>query len=95
MSSYRERYQDFYNGKEWKELRAYKFAQANGLCEECLKKGIVTAGVEIHHIVPIEKDWSKRLDIDNLVCLCHACHDRAHLRISPLQKFNIFWEGLQ
>lgn len=95
MSSYRERYQDFYNGKEWKELRYWKFADANGLCEECRENGKIVAGKEVHHIIPIEKDWGKRLDAKNLKLLCPECHRLAHERGSPLQEFNKFWEGLK
>ena len=94
MSSYRERYQDFYNGKEWKELRDWKFADANGLCEECRENGKIVVGKEVHHIIPIEKDWSKRLDPDNLVLLCRDCHNKIHNRQSPLQNFLDFWEEL-
>jgi 5-methylcytosine-specific restriction protein A len=67
---------------------------ANGLCEHCLKKGIVRAGREVHHIIPIEEDWNKRLDIDNLVLLCPDCHNAEHERISPLQKFLKDWENI-
>ena len=95
MSSYRERYQDFYNGKEWKELRDWKFADANGLCEECRENGKIVVGKEVHHIIPIEKDWEKRLDANNLKLLCPECHNSVHSRESQLQKFNKFWEELE
>ena len=78
MSSYRERYQDFYDSKEWKELRDWKFADANGLCEECRENGKIVVGKEVHHIVSIESDWSKRLDAKNLKLLCPECHRLAH-----------------
>lgn len=85
--TYKEKYQSFYNSKQWLALRKYKFQQADGLCEECAKKGIVRQGIEVHHIVPISVDWSKRLLLSNLILLCHECHDNEHNRISPLQKF--------
>ena len=94
MSSYRERYQDFYNSKEWRALRSWKFAEANGLCEECRENGKIVVGKEVHHIISIESDWSKRLDANNLKLLCPECHRLAHERGSPLQEFNKFWEGL-
>jgi 5-methylcytosine-specific restriction protein A len=28
----------------------------------------------VDHIIPIEVDWSKRLDKSNLQPLCHSCH---------------------
>lgn len=92
--TYRKKYQDFYNSKAWKEMREYKFADANGLCEACKAKGKAVAGKEVHHVVPIDKDWSRRLDFANLKLLCPDCHNAVHSRESQLQKFNKFWERL-
>ena len=93
--NYHEKYNKFYQSKEWHELRMAKWVSANGLCELCLKNGIINEAREIHHIVPIEKDWSKRLDYDNLLALCSDCHNQQHLRISPLQKFFKSWETIE
>ena len=76
--------QDIYNSREWKELRIAKLRSTNGLCEECLKQGIVKSARCVHHVVPIEtartKDEMKRLafDVNNLRALCFACHARIH-----------------
>ena len=75
-----------YNSREWKELRIAKLRSTNGLCEECLKEGIVTSARCVHHVLPIEtartKDEMKRLAIDcglqGLKSLCFACHARIH-----------------
>lgn len=85
--NYHEKYKAFYNSPEWKKLRKIKFIDANGLCEQCLKEGKVILGKEVHHKIPIDVDWSKRLDYDNLILLCSDCHNKIHERISPLQKF--------
>ena len=77
---------DIYNSREWKELRTQKLRSTNGLCEECMKQGIVTSARCVHHVVPIEtartKDEMKRLAIDcglqGLKSLCFACHARIH-----------------
>ena len=77
---------DIYNSREWHELRAAKLRSTNGLCEECMKQGIVTAARCVHHVVPIEtartKDEMRRLAIDcglqGLKSLCFACHARIH-----------------
>lgn len=34
-------------------------------------------GLSVHHIVPLEEDWSLRLDDDNLITLCSWHHDMA------------------
>lgn len=92
--NYHERFQNFYNSAEWKALRNFKFAQADGLCEHCRAKGIVRQGREVHHIVSIEEDWNKRLELENLVLLCPDCHNLQHKRISPLQHFLKDWENI-
>ena len=75
---------EIYNSHEWKELRIAKLRSTNGLCEECMKQGIVTSARCVHHVVPIEtartKDEMKRLafDVNNLRALCFACHARIH-----------------
>ena len=75
---------EIYNSREWKELRIAKLRSTDGLCEECMKQGIVTSARCVHHIVPIEtartKDEMKRLafDVNNLRALCFACHARIH-----------------
>ena len=84
---YKEKYSWFYNTADWKKLRSKKFQDADGLCENCWKKKIVEEGKEVHHKVPIEKDWSRRLDYNNLILLCAPCHNHEHNRESELQKF--------
>ena len=89
--NYHEKYAEFYNSIAWKNLRNQKFYDANGLCELCKKDGIIKQGKEVHHIIPIEEDWNKRFDYDNLILLCPDCHNAQHERISPLQKFLREW----
>lgn len=92
--SYHFRYKDFYNSPEWKKLRNQKWKDVNGLCEMCLAEGVVREGREVHHKVPIEEDWSKRFDYDNLILLCPDHHNQMHERISPLQEFLNKWEEI-
>ena len=33
--------------------------------------------LEVHHIVPIKEDYSKRLDSENLITLCRMHHEMA------------------
>ena len=92
--NYHEKYAEFYNSSEWRILRNQKFYDANGLCELCKKNGIIRQGKEVHHKIPIEEDWNKRFDYDNLILLCPDCHNAQHERISPLQEFLNNWENL-
>lgn len=72
--NYKQKYHQFYNSREWKELSKIKKAKEDYLCEECRKKGKIVAGKEVHHIVPIAKNWDLRLDYKNLQLLCSECH---------------------
>ena len=94
QGNYHEQYDSFYQSAAWRRVRNIKFAQARGLCERCLAKGIVREGREVHHIIPIDVDWNRRLDITNLELLCGECHNQGHGRISPLTRFNDFWEAM-
>lgn len=92
--NYKEKYKSFYNSKEWKRLRAMKFVQADGLCEICKMKGKINQGIDVHHIIPIEKDWNKRFDYDNLILLCKECHNEMHDRNgSDFTKFLELWQN--
>jgi 5-methylcytosine-specific restriction endonuclease McrA len=44
------------------------------LCEKCS-----SVGVDIHHVIPKGMGGSKSKDyIENLICLCRVCHNKAH-----------------
>ena len=76
--------QEIYNSREWKELRIAKLRSTNGLCEECMKQGIVTSAHAVHHRHPIEESTSKAemrkwaFMWENLVSVCDACHAKIH-----------------
>ena len=75
---------EIYNSREWKELRIAKLRSTNGLCEECMKQGIVTSARCVHHRHPIEDSTSKAemrkwaFMWENLVSVCDACHAKIH-----------------
>jgi len=57
----------------WKRL-SVRFRQENPLCEECKKRGIATEAQEVHHVIPITEAPWLRLELNNLMALCVACH---------------------
>lgn len=71
-----------YNSSRWQRLRTQHIEQYP-LCAECLRKGVYTAGTDVHHIEsytvanPIERE---RLAFDptNLETLCKQCHQLEH-----------------
>ena len=72
----------FYKSKEWKECREAYIQSVNGLCERCLKKGIVKPGYIVHHIEHLTPenidDPEITLNWDNLEYVCKECHDKEH-----------------
>lgn len=76
-------YQDIYQDKRWKKLRALKMRH-NPLCERCVKKHKVTPTKEVHHIIPFDTGRNEEeiellaFDYDNLQSLCEPCHEEAH-----------------
>lgn len=73
--------QSAYNTTAWRKLRE-TYLKQNPLCEECLKKGKVTAASSVHHIKsPFQNGCVNQalfLDFDNLESICHDCHAELH-----------------
>ena len=65
-----------YNTKRWKQLRDYVRVRDSFLCQECLRNGIETIGVECDHIIELTDDVSKAYDADNVQLLCVSCHSK-------------------
>lgn len=72
----------FYKSAAWKTCRDSYWRKAGGLCEDCLRKGRITEGQEVHHIEELTPDNignpAITLNFDNLVLLCHECHMIRH-----------------
>lgn len=50
----------------------------NYLCMYCKEHGRYTfKNISVHHITPINADYDRRLDDDNLITLCAECHSKA------------------
>ena len=77
-------YQRLLNSKRWQEVKRIVWQRTNGLCEECMKQGIVRAGVDCHHIVPVETATTPQemerlcFDVNNVRLLCITCHSAIH-----------------
>lgn len=78
----REFSKKFYKGKAWLKQRDYIYKRDKGLCQDCLEKGKITPGIEVHHIKHLTPDNINNPDItlsdDNLTLLCKECHHRRH-----------------
>lgn len=68
----------FYNSKAWKSKREYILKRDGYLCQECRKYGKNTEAKLVHHIIEVEEDPMLKLKNNNLVSVCHSCHNKAH-----------------
>lgn len=75
--------QRFRGSGAWKTKREQIRKRDKGLCQLCLRGYAGTQrqyeydDLSVHHIVPIEEDYSRRLDDSNLILLCAYHHEVA------------------
>jgi len=74
--------QSFYAQKEWQSIRKQRLMIDGYLCQcpVCKINNYITPANEVHHIVDVDQDWSKRLDIDNLLSYSKNCHSRQTIK---------------
>lgn len=69
--------------KPWQKKRKHINERDKHLCQVCIRELHNTqlkynfTNIEVHHITPIAHEWDKRLDDDNLICLCKHHHEMA------------------
>jgi 5-methylcytosine-specific restriction endonuclease McrA len=71
------KYLAFYRSKDWKVTSRAKLQDCGYKCEAKLE-GCGRIAAEVHHIKPLKTDdgWDARLDWDNLMGVCIACHNK-------------------
>ena len=77
-------FHDFYSSKAWQNCRNAYAKSVQGLCERCLRNGLLTPGVIVHHKIPLDAESVNNPDIslnwNNLELLCRNCHAEAHAK---------------
>ena len=90
-----KRYQRLLNSKRWAEVKRQVWARAGGLCERCRREGFITAGVDCHHIKPVEGAHTvegpdgmkaRAYSPDNIELLCVDCHIKTHQEMHSHKK---------
>lgn len=73
----------FRKTNQWNEKSKSIRSRDKYLCQVCLSGRYETLyrytyrELEVHHIIPIEEDYSLRLDSNNLITLCRIHHEMA------------------
>ena len=74
----RDEIDSLYHSQRWRKLRLVVIARDYGQCQECKRRGIITKGIVVHHIIEAREDITKFWDEDNLELVCLACHNKEH-----------------
>jgi 5-methylcytosine-specific restriction enzyme A len=59
-------------GYKWTKLRKSALVRDNHLCQDCLKRGILTPATEVDHILNKARGGADIME--NLQSLCKPCH---------------------
>lgn len=74
----------------WQNKREEIKQRDKYLCQVCIRKLYDTykqynyGDLEVHHAIPLEEDFDKRLDNDNLITICEHHHEMAERGEIPL-----------
>jgi len=69
--------------RKWREKREQIKQRDNYLCQICIRKLYDTYNqytydyLEVHHAIPLEEDFDRRLDNDILLTMCGRHHEMA------------------
>lgn len=92
----REISQPFYSSMPWRKTRAAYIISVNGLCERCLKKGLIVKGRIVHHIIYLTEENINNpeltLNWDNLEYLCQDCHNKEHFGTSDVLEEGLMFD---
>ena len=75
----------FRKTNSWREKSVSIRERDRYLCQVCITGKYDTSyrytykDLEVHHIIPLNEDYSKRLDSNNLITLCRYHHKMAEL----------------
>lgn len=88
MERARKETDPFYSTWAWRAARKRALERDLGECVLCAQEGryeLDSAGrphpvraTMVHHIAPLKTAPEKALELDNLMSLCDACHERMH-----------------
>ncbi len=61
-------------GSEWEQLKRVVIKRDKGLCQMCLRNGVVTQATQVDHKIAKANGGTDKLT--NLECICTPCHDK-------------------
>lgn len=80
----------FYSSKEWSILRKQIIETFYGIdIYSYYMEDRIESGYTVHHIIPIQEDWSRRLDKNNLIYLTESNHRLIHNRMKEEKEATV------
>ena len=67
-----------YMDPKWRRKRKSILRRDGYRCQECKRYGRRRDATEVHHIKPVEVWPELAYKDDNLISLCHGCHNKMH-----------------
>lgn len=67
-----------YNSAKWAATRERILRRDHYQCRLCRRYGRNREAQEVHHIKPVEIRPDLAFTPENLISLCHACHNKQH-----------------
>lgn len=80
----------FYKSKEWQQIKEKILKENHNECQWCRERGKIARAETVHHVQHVKKHPELALSryytykgqqYENLIPLCHDCHDKAHERM--------------
>jgi 5-methylcytosine-specific restriction endonuclease McrA len=72
----------FYKSWPWRRCRDGYLQSVGGLCERCLKAGLIVPADQVHHKIRVTQDNLNNPEVTlnwgNLEALCLECHQKEH-----------------
>jgi 5-methylcytosine-specific restriction endonuclease McrA len=60
-------------GHDWRKL-SERIRTEEPLCKDCESVGRIRPATECHHLIKIREAPNERLNLGNVIGLCHECH---------------------
>ena len=83
----------FYKTSVWRDCRNAYSAYRGHLCEECIRRGVLSHGEIVHHKIELTPDNIDNpeitLNFNNLELLCRQCHAERHDKRTKCRRFTI------
>lgn len=64
--------------RRWRHTRLAALRRDGYQCQICRRYGRMVEATEVHHIKHADEYPELAFDLDNLISLCKACHNKQH-----------------